>query len=114
MPEPALSPAQLLAQHAEALAELRAILKHQQQVLDALLLLAAQHEDRLATMQRDMTAFQRDVTALTTLHEARGVRTQEVLDALAENQAHVTGILSLLTRVVLGHDGDASSLSNPT
>jgi hypothetical protein len=53
MPEPALSPAQLLAQHAEALAELRAILKHQQQVLDALLLLAAQHEDRLATMQRD-------------------------------------------------------------
>ena len=114
MPEPALSPAQLLAQHAKALAELRAILKHQQQVLDALLLLAAQHEDRLATMQQDMTAFQRDVTALTTLHEARGVRTQEVLDALAENHAHVTGILSLLTRVVLGHDGDASSLSNPT
>ena len=32
MPEPALSPEQLLAQHAEALAELRAILKHQQQV----------------------------------------------------------------------------------
>ena len=114
MPEPALSPEQLLAQHAEALDELRAILKHQQQVLDALLLLAAQHEDRLATMQRDMTAFQRDVTALTTLHEARGVRTQEVLDALAENHAHVTGILSLLTRVVLGHDGDSSSSSNPT
>ena len=34
--------------------------------------------------------------------------------ALAENHAHVTGILSLLTRVVLGHDGDSSSLSNPT
>jgi DNA repair ATPase RecN len=71
----------------------------QQTQLNALLLEVMTHLADIQPLDKSLKEFAASVVVLAAQHEERLAKLQEVLDTLAENETHLTGITGMLTRL---------------